>query len=385
MPWKSGTTMSLRLEFVQLACQEGSNISQLCRGFGISRETGYKWLRRFRQSGGDPRSLVDRSRRPHTSPNPSPPCVQQAVLRARAQHPAWGGRKIRALLLKAEHTGVPPASTITAILHRHQQIDPAESRKHRPFQRFEMEAPNQLWQMDFKGYFPLTEGQYCHSLTVLDDHSRFLVGLRACADQTCGTVQAELTAIFRCYGLPQRMLMDNGSPWGDDAETRHTKLTAWLIRLGIAISHGRPYHPQTQGKDERLHRTLNDELLSRHAFARLDDCQEAFDQWRQLYNCQRPHEALDMGCPDQRYRPSSSLFPDPLPPVLYNGHDMVRKTDAGGRIHFTNRALRIGKAFRHQPVAIRPTDTDQVFDVFFSKQKIAVISLAHDPPHLQKV
>jgi transposase InsO family protein len=248
-----------------------------------------------------------------------------------------------------------------------------------------MERPNQLWQMDFKGYFALTEGRYCHTLTVLDDHSRFLLGLRACADETYGTVQAELTAIFGCYGLPQRMLMDNGSPWGDDAETRHTKLTAWLIRLGIAISHGRPYHPQTQGKDERLHRTLKDELLSRQAFARLDDCQEGFDQWRQLYNRQRPHEALDMGCPGERYVPSKCPFPQTLPPVLYGEDDTVRKVDASGRIYFTNRALRIGKAFRHQPVAIRPTDSDQVFDVFFCKQKIAVISLANEPPHVQKV
>jgi len=385
MPWRDASTMSLRLEFVHLACQEGSNVAALCDRFGISRKTGYKWLRRFRESGGDPESLMDRSRRPHRSPKRTPQCVEQVVLRARGQQPAWGGRKIRTLLLRAGHRGIPPASTITAILRRHQQIDPAQTQKHRPFQRFEMDAPNQLWQMDFKGYFPLTEGQYCHSLTVLDDHSRFLLGLRACGDQTCGTVQAELTAIFRCYGLPQRMLMDNGPPWGNDADTRHTKLTAWLIRLGIVISHGRPYHPQTQGKDERLHRTLNDELLSRQAFARLDDCQKAFDQWRQVYNSQRPHEALDMDCPAYRYRPSSSVFADPLPPVLYNEHDMVRKADAGGRIHFRNHALRIGKAFRRQPVAIRPTHVEEVFDVFFCNQKIAVISFLDTPPQLQKV
>ena len=167
-------------------------------------------------------------------------------------------RKIKAYLERKEGSRMPSASTITAILKRNEQIDPAESSKHRPFQRFEMEQPNQLWQMDFKGYFALEEGGYCHPLTVLDDHSRFLLGLRACPNEAMVTVKAQLSEIFRSYGLPDRMLMDNGSPWGDDADTHHTIFTAWLIRLGVQVSHGRPYHPQTQGKDERLHRTLQD-------------------------------------------------------------------------------------------------------------------------------
>ena len=375
MPWRSATAMSLRLEFVGLACQQGSNVSQLCRDFGISRETGYKWLRRFQASGGRIESLSDRSRRPHSSPRRTALCVEQRVLQVRRAHPAWGGRKIKAYLCREGHAPLPSASTITAILHRHRQIDPTESPKHRAFQSFEMERPNELWQMDFKGYFPLTAGGHCHTLTVLDDHSRFLVGLRACRDETHATVQAQLTTLFRCYGLPQRMLMDNGAPWGDDAETPYTKLTAWLIRLGIGISHSRPYHPQTQGKDERLHRTLNAELLSRRVFARLEDCQLAFYQWRQLYNCQRPHEALDMRCPVQAYQPSTRRLPDPLPPVPYKEHDTLRKVDAAAKIYFRNHAFRIGKAFRGQYVAIRPTHTDKVFDVFFCQENIAAISL----------
>ena len=193
-------------------------------------------------------------------------------LAVRAEHPAWGGRKIRRRLQDLKHPAVPSASTITAILHRQGRIAAAASAGHKPFERFERAAPNELWQMDYKGHFATRAGR-CHPLTVVDDHSRYAVGLRACGDERGGTVQAELSAIFRRYGLPERMLMDNGSPWGSDALHRHTWLTVWLLELGIAVSHGRPYHPQTQGKDERFHRTLTAEVIGRRAFADLAECQ----------------------------------------------------------------------------------------------------------------
>jgi len=182
MPWKEATAMSLRIEFVQAALKPGSNVSRLCRRFGISRKTGYKWLNGYRDAGGDILSLADRSRRPHGSPSRTPRVMGKAILQVRDAHPAWGGRKIRAYLLNHDHVGLPSASTVTAILRRHGRLDPQESTKHRPFQRFRKEVPNELWQMDFKGYFPLLNGGYCHPLTVLDDHPRFLLGLQACPD-----------------------------------------------------------------------------------------------------------------------------------------------------------------------------------------------------------
>jgi transposase InsO family protein len=259
-------------------------------------------------------------------------------------------------------------------LRRHGELDPEESAKHRPCEQFEMEQPNQLWQMDFKGYFPLTCGGYCHPLTVLDDHSRYLLGLQACPNETHTTVQSQLSAIFHCYGLPERILVDNGSPWGDDAHTRHTILTAWLIRLGIAISHSRPYHPQTMGKDERLHRTLQAELIGRRSLSTLDECQLEFDRWRQVYNTERPHEALALEPPAYRYQPSPRLFPEHLAPVVYDVGEVVRKVDVASRISFLNRPFRVGKAFRRQPVAIRPTEIDGEFDVLFCTQRVAQIS-----------
>jgi transposase InsO family protein len=378
MPWKETTAMSLRFGFVQLASQEGANISALCREYGISRKTGYKWLNRYRESGGDPAILVDQPRRPHHSPLRTPDEMEDAVLAVREKHPAWGGRKIRVALEREGYTGIPSPSTITAILRRHNKIDPEEAKKHRPLQRFEKEYPNEMWQMDFKGYFACSEGINCHPLTILDDHSRFLLGLYACPNQRRDTVKACLTSVFRRYGLPERILADNGPPWGSDAATPYTKLGSWLIRLDIGISHGRPYHPQTQGKSERLHRTLNEELLSRRAFSNLEDCQLAFDSWRSMYNTERPHEAIDLGGPVGRYQPSPRPFPEQLPPVIYDSDAFVRKADMSGKISFRNQSFRIGKAFSYQLVAIRPTTTDGEYDVFYCKQPVAKISFRVD-------
>ena len=375
MPWKEVTTMSLRLDFVKLALHESANMSELCRRFGISRKTGYKWLQRYQQHGDE--ALWDQTRRPYTSPNHTPAEIEKLVLQVRNSHPVWGGRKIRSLLIRNGHIDIPSPSTITAILHRNGRMDDEESVKHRAFRSFAKEHPNELWQMDFKGHFAMTVGGRCHPLTVLDDCSRFLLALRACANETRQTVQEQLKSIFRTYGLPDRMLMDNGAPWGDDGNNPYTRLTVWMLRLGIGISHGRPYHPQTQGKDERLHRTLNAELISRRLFSDLVDCQSAFDSWRDTYNHVRPHQALEMSVPGELYEPSPRPFPEVLPPVSYDTGDIVRKVDVSGRISFLHHKFRVGKAFHEQPVALRPTDTDGVFDVFFCHKKIAQIDF-HD-------
>src|SRR5579884_4079430 len=263
MPWQEVSTMSLRAEFVALAQADGANIRRLARSFGIAPATAYEWLQRVRAAG--PAGLADRSRRPHTSPGQTPPRIEAAVLALRAEHPTWGGRKLAARLQQARllpREQIPAPSTITAILRRHGQLPPPPP-PHAAPQRFERAAPNQLWQMDFKGHVPLAAGQgRLHPLTVLDDHSRYCVGLTACANERTATVQAALITSFRQYGLPDRLLMDNGAPWGTaGAPHAWTRLTVWLLRLGIAVSHGRAYHPQTQGKDERFHRTLQAEVL----------------------------------------------------------------------------------------------------------------------------
>ena len=374
MPWQECSSMSQRRELVALCKADGANVAELCRRFGVSRKTGYKWL--GRAGKGDDPKLLDRSRRPRRSPKRSSDSVESAVLGVRAQHPVWGGRKIRAVLLKRGLESVPSASTITAVLRRHGLIDPGASEQGKAWTRFEHEYPNDLWQMDFKGPMAMESGGACHPLTVLDDHSRYCVGLRACTNQQGLTVQACLTEVFRRYGLPRRMLMDNGSPWGDDVEHPFTPLTVWLVRLGIGISHGAPYHPQTQGKDERFHRTLKAEVI--HGRDRRDAAgwQADFDAWRPVYNFERPHEALALRTPSERYTPSPRAYPESLMPIEYGPGDTVVTVRSGGKFLYQGRTLWVSKAFKGEPVALRRTAQEQVLEAYYCQQKIAELDLS---------
>ena len=373
MPWKEVSAMSLREEFVALAGADGANVRALCRRFQISAPTGYKWLSRFRDAGRT--GLADASRRPRSSPSKTAAAVEQAVLALRQQHPAWGARKLRAWLLDHGQRDLPAPSTIQAMLTRAGLIRAADSAKHRAFQRFEHAAPNDLWQMDFKGHFALTSGARCHPLTVLDDHSRYAVRLAACSNEQHATVQGQLINTFRRYGLPQRMLMDNGSPWSGGRDEPYTSLTVWLLRLGIGVTHGRPYHPQTQGKDERFHRTLKAEVLQWEAFATTAACQRRFDVWRDVYNLERPHEALAMKTPITRFRPSERRYPERLPAIEYGPDDVVRKVTVNGQLSFRGHEIKVGKAFRGERLALRPTTEDGVWDVHYCQQPLGQLNL----------
>jgi len=364
--------MESRTEFVKLACQKGANIRQLCRRYRISSATAYKWILRYREAGEV--GLLDRSRRPRNFPSRSSPEFENHVLRIRTEQSAWGATKIRRIL-RNEGIEVKAASTVHAILVRHGKIDPEESKKHHAWQRFEHPVPNDLWQMDFKGHFAIGTGQRCHPLTVLDDHSRFLMCLKACENEKGETVQQHLTSVFRQYGLPLRITMDNGAPWGSDRIHRDTPVTVWLRRIGVRVSHSRPHHPQTQGKDERFHRTLKVELLRGRNFDAFPRIQPAFDHYRNVYNQRRPHQAIDMETPVRRYQLSPRNFPESLPPIEYGDSDQVRIVDEKGKISFKGRRLSVGKGFRGYPVALRPTEKDGVWQVFFCCDSIAQIDL----------
>lgn len=369
MPWKAVTVMSQRKEFVSLASAEDVNISELCRRFDISRKTGYKWFERFRAEG-DP-GMVDRSRRPKSIPVITPEEMERAIVRVRKRHSSWGGRKICKRLKDLGWQGVPAPSTITDILRRNGLLDPRESSKHQAWQRFEAEAPNDLWQMDFKGHVAISDGR-CHPLTVLDDHSRYSLGVQACSNERDETVRNHLVMIFHRFGMPNRLLVDNGSPWGSastDPEARYTALTVWLMRIGIRVVHSRPYHPQTLGKDERFHRTLKAEVLQYCSQLSILSCQKRFDEWRNIYNYERPHESLHMEVPGSRYRTSTRSYVEKLPPIEYGPDDTVRRVHQG-RISFHCRRFRIGKAFNGEYIALRPTSIDGVYDVIFCNHKI---------------
>jgi transposase InsO family protein len=373
LPWKVISAMYLRQEFIALASQPAGNIAALCRRAGISRKTGYKWIKRSRTHPDE--TLCDRSRRPCSSPKRTASDIERCILELRQAHPAWGARKLKRRLEDIGHKNIPAVSVVHGILVRHDLIDPAESDKHRPLVRFERMEPNDLWQMDFKGHFATDDGR-CHPLTVLDDHSRFNLVLRACADEQLDTVKTALIDAFTRYGLPRSILSDNGAPWGCcGQENNWTTLGVWMARLGITLIHGRPHHPQTQGKEERFHRTLAAEVIGTRQFRNLAETQAAFDKFRPIYNHQRPHEALGLNVPASRYRSSQRRYPSELPPVTYAQADTVRKADTNGKICFQGKTFKIGKAFAGQKVAVRKMLTEGTMSVFYCHQKVAEIDL----------
>ena len=197
--------------------------------------------------------------------------------------------------------------------------------------------------------------------------------MRACRDERGQTVQDHLTSIFRHYGIPYTILVDNGPPWGSDLDHPFTPLTVWLMQLGVRVVHSRPYHPQTLGKLERFHRSLKAELLQGSSYTDIDHCQCSFDRWRDCYNLERPHHALELDTPASRYTLSPRSFPQVLPIIEYDSDDQVRTVDINGRISFMGRSFRVGKAFRAKRVAVRPTSTDGTWRVFFSIQPIVTI------------
>lgn len=376
MPWSEVSVVDQRREFVMLATKEGANRRELCRRFGISAETGYKWLGRV--AGGEAQWAADRSRRPHRSPERTADKLESEVLKWRDEHPAWGARKI-AHCLKRAGIDPPAVSTVHAILSRHGRIIPPPGGK-RATIRFEQPAPNLIWQMDFKGHVPLGDGGRCHPLTVVDDHSRFNLCLQACANQQGEGVQTRLISTFQRYGLPSAFLIDNGSPWGGGPGNRWTAFSVWLLKLGICVIHSRPYHPQTRGKNERFHRTLKAEVFALKPLKDLAAAQAAFDAWRPTYNFERPHQGIGMEVPASRYTPSGRSYPDRLPEVEYEPDAITRRVGTTkSYISFRGVLWPVPAAFMGETLAIRPRGSlDGIFAVCFGAQKIATINLRED-------
>lgn len=371
MPWQEVNTVDLRIEFVLLASAGTTTMSELCDRFSISRKTGYKWLKRYQQEGVA--GLEDQPKTPHHQPTRTPDAMESLVLRCRDRYPDWGGRKLRRVLKNEGYKSLPAASTITEILKRHDRLNP-ESSSPAKLIRFEHPYPNDLWQMDFKGHFSVARGR-CHPLTILDDCSRYSLCLQACANEQTHTVKNALIYTFTRYGLPRRMSMDNGSPWGGGGTSRFSQLTVWLIEQGITVGHSRPYHPQTQGKDERFHRTLQCEVLGRREFASLRHCQSCFDQWRRQYNQIRPHEALELDTPASRYEASPRSYQPSLPPYEYGVADQIRKVAKDQTISFHGYRIPIGQAFVGKEVAIRTTQVDGQYTVYFCHQQVGRFDL----------
>lgn len=374
MPWKDVTIVSQRYELVRLYLNGTTAMTTLCRRFGVSRKTAYKWVARYQAGGAD--ALMDQSRRPQTSPHQTPPAQVAQVLALAKEHPTWGGTKLHFALRDDGMDPLPAPSTITTILRRAGRLRDVPVAQ-RPYVRFARDAPNELWQMDFKGWHALRTGTV-HPFSVLDDHSRYLVLLHATDDQHRGAIQRVLTACFRTYGLPWELLADNGPPWGTSEPHTRTGLDIWLMQLGITPIHGRPLHPQTQGKIERFHRTLKADVFAGRTFVDLPDAQQAFDAFRQVYNHQRPHDAvLDHQPPGRVYAPSPRPFPDTIPEPAYADDAQVRRVAPKGTISYQRRRLPIGKGFAGMRVGVYPTEVDGIIRIQFYATTLTEVNL-HD-------
>ncbi len=376
MPWPIRDLLTMKQELVEFALRPGVNRRELFSRYGISAPCAYKWLKRYQSKGVE--GLAEHSRRPHHHPAQIGPEVVLRVLEVRDQHPAWGGRKIYHYLRQRAFGPLPAPSTITEILRRNGRLSPQHPSAQGPWQRFEHSAANDLWQMDFKGPLQTLRAGRCHPLGLLDDYSRFALALEACPNQSTPTVQARLQSIFARYGLPRCILCDNGGPWGCvESSSRYTELGVWLLRLGVDVRHGRPFHPQTQGKEERFHGTLKVELLNQTlSWLDLAHCQAGFDQFRQSYNFVRPHQALQYAVPASRYQPSVRCLPLTLAAIDYLSSDQVRIVKSKGEVTFRNQFFYIGRAFVGLPIAFRQAQSPDSYEVFFSWKRLGFADLA---------
>jgi transposase InsO family protein len=328
MPWLETDVREQRIQFIVEATATDANLSAICRRYGISRQTGYRWLDRYKTAG----SLVgvmERSRRPVRSPNRTSAEQTARIVSLRRQY-GWAGRKLR-VLLAADGLGCSTA-TIDRIIRREGLVDPEAS--HRPaVTRFERAAPNELWQMDFKGQYPVGAGQWCFPLSVLDDHSRYAVGLFAMASTEGTPVATALRACFERSGLPEAMLVDHGTPWWC-ASNGHglTTFAVGLIAQGIDLIYSGVRHPQTQGKVERFHRTLGHRLRQWGLPPQLADFPPLLDRFRLEYNEVRPHEATQLRPPATCYTPSPRAYAADPPPWIYPPGLEVHRVDQAGCI-----------------------------------------------------
>ncbi len=358
MPWKRMDVDEQRMQFVIRAVAGQERLAGLCREFGISRPTGYLWRRRYQQS----RSLTalgEQSRRPHRCPQQTAEWKEQRVVALR-QQTGWGAKKLRVVLQDEEEIALP-VRTIHRILERRGWIS---EEVHGPAPgRFERSTPNELWQMDSKGKYPLRDGE-CHPLSILDDHSRYAVGLYALSALRSEQAYPCLVETFRRYGVPEALLMDHGALWWSvNNEWGLTWLSVRLIEQGIRLLYGRVCHPQTQGKVERFHRTLGGALRHRGVPERIEEWKPALDEFRESYNERRPHEALGMQRPAQRYQPSPRAYREQPAEWDYpEGGDVRRLNTQGSLVEGqqrwfvcgAGRAARAGRAIRRQAAGQLP-------------------------------
>jgi transposase InsO family protein len=341
-------------------------VSELCDRFGISRKTGYKWLDRYEEEGVD--GLKDRSRRPKSSPNRTPGEIEELLIEVRRAHPSWGPEKLIDVVGRRHpELELPARSTVAAILKRNGLVNGRRRRRRhrhpgRPMK--EVRAANQLWTADFKGQFKTRDGRWCYPLTVADEHTRYLLACDALRSTEGKGVRPVFERLFRGHGLPESIRTDNGVPFVHSKAIHGlSSLSVWWIELGIRPERIEPGKPQQNGRHERMHRTLKDETVCPPASS-LKAQQSRFDAFRQEFNHERPHQALDQKRPAEVWSPSKRAFPDRIPMPDYPQHYLLRRVFRTGHIKFKNKLLFLSQTLQKQHVALEEIE-DGIWSIYF--------------------
>lgn len=369
MPWESKSVETIRKEFVAKAIMGEESKIELCRQYGISRPTAYKWIERYRN--GD--SMSDKSHEPFFKPFKTSPEKENLIIQIRLEHPTWGARKIHRYLSDRGFDDLPAVSTISDIIKGNGFVSIEETEKHTPWIRFEKENPNDLWQMDFKGHFGMLNNDRCHPLTVLDDCSRFSLCVDAKDNERWNGVKPSMERLFYEYGKPNSILCDNGASWGN-CKQHHSAFDLWMMQLDILPMHGRMLHPQTQGKEERFHRTMKEDLLERTPIRDLIHAQEEFDSFRYCYNYERPHESLNLDVPAKHYKASDRKYTHIIREPEYDSGKQLRKVNCKGYVSICEHRYYLGETFVGKYLEIIEENDNQI-SLNYGNFRIAKINL----------
>lgn len=378
MPWKEVLPMEQRVSFVLEFRKQEQNFARLCRGFGISRKSGYKWWRRFCASGLS--GMGQRTSCPHRSPRVCEEKWRNRVIELRKRYPWWGAKKLRAKLITQHGSrDVPAASTLGTILKRAGLVRGRARRRRGPqIERAPLskaQQSNEIWAVDFKGWFRTGDGKRCDPLTVSDVASRYLLCCEALSAQSFEQVQPVFKKLFAQYGLPQRIRVDNGTPFGSRGAGGLSRLSVWWMRLRIAVEFIAPGHPEQNGIHERMHRTLKAEATCRPAHS-LRKQQKRFDQWRRHFNLERPHEALGQQPPALHYEASARLYqPGAQAKIGYPADHCVRRVRSNGEIKWRGRKRFLGEAFAGELVGLQQIDSG-AHQVYFMERLLGVLHVA---------